>query len=451
MKTIIIANRLPIRIERKNKELIIKESEGGLATGLQSVCKNKNNIWIGWPGIVPKNQQEKDFINAELLKRNLIPVYLTEQEVKCFYEGFANEIIWPICHYRPSYTVYKKENWEFYEIVNKKFATTCMYFSTQADTIWVHDYHLMLLPYYIKKQNPKIKVGYFQHIPFPTHEIFKAIPWRKDLLEGILAADLVGFHTPKDKQYFMNTCKEILNYSHSNTHIFLENKQTKVDFFPMGIDANKFRSISEEQETRMRRFKIRQQFQYKTLILSVDRLDYSKGIIEKIQAIQLLLRAHPEYIEKIVFLQLLVPSRTSVPQYQKLKNTINRWISEVNSEFGTTKWQPIRYLYNSYPIEEVCALYSAADICLVTPLRDGMNLVCKEYIMCKSQEYATGVLNLSEMAGAALHMKETIQVNPNNIEEIKDALITAMQLSDEEQFKIIQTLKRKIENYDIHY
>lgn len=258
----------------------------------------------------------------------------------------------------------------------------------------------MLLPYYIKKQNPKIKVGYFQHIPFPTHEIFKAIPWRKELLEGILAADLVGFHTAKDKQFFMNTCKEILHYSHSDTHIFLENKQTKVDFFPMGIDANKFRSISEEQETRMRRFKIRQQFQYKTLILSVDRLDYSKGIIEKIQAIQLLLRAHPEYIEKIVFLQLLVPSRTSVPQYQKLKNTINRWISEVNSEFGTTKWQPIRYLYNSYPIEEVCALYSAADICLVTPLRDGMNLLCKEYIMCKSQEYATGVLILSEMAGA---------------------------------------------------
>lgn len=211
MKTIIISNRLPVKVKRTDKGLTITESEGGLATGLGSLFPSENNIWIGWPGLEVTDKEEQVFITKELLKQNLIPLFLTENEVECFYEGFANEIIWPICHYRPSYSIFDKKSWLFYRQVNKKFLSLAEQYIKEGDTVWIHDYHLMLLPSLLRKKFSDVRIGYFQHIPFPSHEVFKLIPWRNELLEGILGADLAGFHTEDDVHYFQNACHRILN------------------------------------------------------------------------------------------------------------------------------------------------------------------------------------------------------------------------------------------------
>lgn len=450
MKTIIISNRLPIKFIRTPEGLEIKDSEGGLATGLSSVYQTGNNLWLGWPGIVPENEMEEDFIREELLKRNLIPLFLTEEEIDQFYEGFSNKILWPICLYRPSYTVYDKESWYYYQQVNNKFALLAKKHIGKEDTVWVHDYHLMLLPRLLREHNPNVHIGYFQHIPFPSYEIFKLIPWRKELLEGIHGADLIGFHTSNDVSYFRRSSRYILG-NNINKKLFKEGeREIKVGAFPMGIDAEKYQKISSERDAKIRAYLIKKHFQNNKLIISMDRLDYSKGIIERIKAIDSLLEKYPEYRQNINFIQLIVPSRVNTPQYQLLKDEIDRLIGKTNAKYATSNWQPIRYFYNSYPIEEICALNRAADVSLVTPIRDGMNLVCKEYIMCNTEE-SDGVLVLSEMAGAAQSLTEALLVNPNNIDEIVGAIHRALTMSIQEKKERIHVLSEKIKLYDVNF
>lgn len=451
MKTIIISNRLPVKVIRTKYGLEITDSEGGLATGLGSVYRSGDNIWIGWPGLEITDKEEQKFVEKELKKKNLIPLFLTDEEVKLFYEGFANEIIWPICHYRPSYSVFELQSWLFYKQVNKKFAHLLKEYIAPEDTVWVHDYHLMLLPKLIRNEHPELSIGYFQHIPFPSHEVFRLIPWRKELLEGMLGADLIGFHTQSDVTYFTNACTHILKANSYGNIIRNASRKVLVGSFPMGIDAEKFKTISEERKTRVRSYLLKRHLKHNKIILSIDRLDYSKGIIERIKAIENLLETYPEYREKITFIQLIVPSRDTVKQYKLLKDEIDRYVGEVNSKFANTNWKPIQYFYNSYPIEEVCALYAAADVCLVTPIRDGMNLVCKEFIMCNSHDDANGVLILSEMAGAAENMQETIIINPNNIQQITKAIHTALTMPKEEQRNVLNTLSEKTIKYDVKH
>jgi len=450
MKTIIISNRLPVKVKRTDKGLTITESEGGLATGLGSLFPSENNIWIGWPGLEVTDKEEQVFITKELLKQNLIPLFLTENEVECFYEGFANEIIWPICHYRPSYSIFDRKSWLFYRQVNKKFLSLAEQYIKEGDTIWIHDYHLMLLPSLLRKKFSDVRIGYFQHIPFPSHEVFKLIPWRNELLEGILGADLAGFHTEDDVHYFQNACHRILNKKISKNHIFNSNRKTKTAAFPMGIDAEKFKKISQERRTNVQAKLLKRHLHQNKIILSIDRLDYSKGIVERIKAIEELLNQYPEYKEKITFIQLIVPSRDTVKQYKLLKDEIDRSVGEVNSKFANSHWAPIQYFYNSYPIDKVCALYKAADVCLVTPIRDGMNLVCKEFVACNSTEDSNGVLILSEMAGAAEEMRETIIINPNDIEQMAQAIHKGLTMNLHEQQVTLQSLAEKIFKNDVN-
>lgn len=431
-RTIIISNRLPIRIEKQEGELKFIPSEGGLATGLGSIYKKENNIWIGWPGYIPESEEEKQIINDKLKDLNLIPVFLTEEQIEGYYEGFSNEVLWPIFHYRLSYAVYRQENWQYYKEVNQTFCDTIRAQQPDArDEIWIHDYQLMLLPKLIRQNDEKISIGYFQHIPFPPDEIFRCIPWRDELLEGLLGADLIAFHTYNDTQHFLSACTHIIGLTIKNNSLQVGDRSVYVEVFPMGIDYNKFSVLAESPEVQDLGKSIKEQYQNRKIILSIDRLDYSKGILERLHAFEHFLINWPEYENEVVLYMLVVPSRDTVPQYKLLRDEIDRMAGHINAVYGTNEWTPIAYYYNTYPVEQLSALYTTADICLVTSLRDGMNLVCKEYIA--SKENRLGVLILSELAGASKELLDAIQVNPNAIDEISGAIAQALQMPAEEQ------------------
>ncbi|WP_164122895.1 MULTISPECIES: bifunctional alpha,alpha-trehalose-phosphate synthase (UDP-forming)/trehalose-phosphatase [Sphingobacterium] len=425
-RTIIISNRLPIRIEKRTNKLHFIPSEGGLATGLGSYYKTGSNVWVGWPGYIPENESEEQLIRTELAKLNLIPVFLSSEDLEGYYEGFSNEILWPICHYRLSYAVFDKSYWLAYQKVNQQFCEIILNQNiTSKDELWVHDYQLMLLPQLLRQQRNDLTIGYFQHIPFPADEIFRCIPWRNELLKGLLGADLIAFHTYHDAQHFLNSCLNILGLSSKNSSVRCRDHRIQVEVFPMGIDFDKFEQLSRSDIVLTKVQMLKEQYQKHRLILSIDRLDYSKGISERLSAYEGLLQHYPELRNKVVLYMLVVPSRDNVPQYKLLRDEIDRMVGHINAVYGSDEWTPITYFYNSLPIEDISALYVAADICLVTSLRDGMNLVCKEYIASKAQDH-NGVLILSEFAGAAKELPETIQINPNAIEDIMQAMHLAI-------------------------
>ena len=450
-RTIIISNRLPVRIEKHEDKLHFLPSEGGLATGLGSIYKQKDNIWIGWPGYIPENDAEKKIITEELAKLNLVPIFLNEEELQGYYEGFSNEILWPIFHYQLSYAVFNKEYWAFYKQVNQHFLETTLALNlTLADEIWIHDYQLMLLPQLIRQYNDLLSIGYFQHIPFPADEIFRCIPWRDELLEGLLGADLIAFHTYNDAQHFLNACVNILGLSNNNNKVDVRDRNAYIEVFPMGIDFDKFNKLAQNVSVATRANALKEQFQNRKIILSVDRLDYSKGIIERLEALELFLQFYPELREKFVLYMLVVPSRDTVPQYKALLDEIDRMVGHINSVYGSNEWIPITYFYHTLPVEDLTALYVAADICLVTSLRDGMNLVCKEFIACKAYNL-NGILILSELAGAAKELSESIQINPNSIHDIAQAIHLAMYMPIDEQKKRMKKNVEIVKKFNIHH
>ncbi|MFZ4262129.1 bifunctional alpha,alpha-trehalose-phosphate synthase (UDP-forming)/trehalose-phosphatase [Sphingobacterium sp. HJSM2_6] len=431
-RTIIISNRLPIRIERQHGKLNIIPSEGGLATGLNSIYQEEGSLWIGWPGFVPHNEEEKLVVTTQLASLNLIPVFLTEGELEGYYEGFSNEVLWPIFHYHPSYAVYEQFYWETYSTVNEKFAQKIFEQNLlDSDKIWIHDYQLMLLPQLVRKHNAKLAIGYFQHIPFPPDELFRGIPWRDELLQGLLGADLIAFHTFNDTQHFLNACTHIIGTPIQNNYLRIGGRSVYVEVFPMGIDYEKFHELAQSVAIQERASEIRSSYKNQKFILSVDRLDYSKGILERLKAYESLLQHYPSLINQVVLYMLVVPSRDTVPKYKELHDEINRIVGHINAVYGTNEWTPISYFYNSYNIMELSALYVSADICLVTSLRDGMNLVCKEFIASKVTN--NGVLILSEMAGASKELIGPLLVNPNSIHQIREAIRTAINMPLNEQ------------------
>lgn len=448
-KTVIISNRLPVKVERKDEELIITPSEGGLATGLGSVYNNGNNVWIGWPGVIPRDETEEKFIKDELEKLNLVPVFLTEEEILGYYEGFSNEVLWPVFHYKPSYAVYNTQNWQTYQSVNKKFADVALPLVGEKDTVWIHDYQLMLLPNLIRTKNDTIAIGYFQHIPFPPDEVFRGIPWSYELLEGVLGADLIAFHTFNDTQHFLDASRHLLGLPLHNNNLQVNGRSVYVEVYPMGIDFEKFNTLSKSKEVKQRALEIKNFYQEKKIVLSIDRLDYSKGILERIDAFEDLLTTYPEWRENVVLYMLVVPSRDTVEQYRKLRDDIDRRVGNINSVYGTNDWTPIAYFYNSFSVEELSALYVAADVCLVTSLRDGMNLVCKEYIA--SKEEAPGVLVLSELAGAAKELIDAVQVNPNSIDQIREAMHSSLTMDESEKRDRMEANLAIVKKFNIHH
>lgn len=373
-KTIIVSNRLPVKINEENNQLIFTSSEGGLATGLGSIYKEGSNVWLGWPGIMAESEQIQKHITDKLKELNLIPVFLTEEEIKRYYEGFSNEVLWPVFHYLSTYANYDYHNWLSYVQVNQKFADAVIKQLEPGDTIWVHDYQLLLVPGLIRQQQSNVSIAYFNHIPFPSQELFRLIPWRKELLLGMLGADLLGFHTFDDVRHFLSAATHLLPVQADANRLRVENRIVLAEPFPMGIDSDKFANLSQDPAVIEQVENFKQTFANKRIILSIDRLDYSKGIIERLNAYELLLEKNPEYVEKIILYMVVVPSRDNVPQYKLLKDEIDRLVGNIIARFRTFEWSPIAYFYHGYPIEIISALYNVADVCLVTPMRDGMNL-----------------------------------------------------------------------------
>lgn len=447
-KTIIVSNRLPVKISRGDSRLEFSPSEGGLATGLGSIYKEQGNIWIGWPGMVVE-EDIKGFVSEKLKELNLVPVFLTEEDITGYYEGFSNEVLWPVFHYISTYARFDLDKWESYKNVNQKFAQIISQYIEPGDTVWVHDYQLLLLPNIIREQFPEVSIAFFQHIPFPSQELFRMIPWRKELLSGILGADLVGFHTYDDVRHFISAATQLLDLHIDGSIIRMDERAIAVEPFPMGIDSRKFSELSESNNVKEIENRIKSSYKNQRILLSIDRLDYSKGIIQRLEAYHQFLEDNSEYHEKVVLFMIVVPSRDNVLEYQRLKDEVDRLVGNINSQHGKYDWTPVAYFYNSFPIEYLSALYNIADVCLVTSMRDGMNLVCKEYIASRNDN--TGVLILSEMAGASKELNDALIINPNNLHEVKDALVEALNMPEEEMRDRMSTMRELIFKYNIDH
>ncbi|MCE2611811.1 bifunctional alpha,alpha-trehalose-phosphate synthase (UDP-forming)/trehalose-phosphatase [Flavobacteriaceae bacterium D16] len=457
-KTIIISNRLPVQLQIGNEGITAVPSVGGLATGMKSVHSGGDSLWIGWSGLTEEEIPEGmgPQIDKALAKHAALQVPLTEDEVDGFYFGFSNRTIWPLFHYFLQYSEFELTNWEVYRDVNQKFADVVLEHAQDGDIIWIHDYQLMLLPEMIREKRPEVIIGFFLHIPFPSFEIFRTLPWRKEILMGLLGSDLIGFHTYDYERHFLSSVRRLTGIDVSYNEIYTDNRIVRVDSFPMGIDYQKWHeaalhqagSEDSEQSDLQNRLDIhRKHSPDGKLILSIDRLDYTKGIAKRLHAFKYFLDKYPEYKEKVRLIILAVPSRANVPQYQLLKSEVDELVGRINGEFATVSWTPIWYFYRSVPFENLIDLYTSSDIAWLTPIRDGMNLVAKEYIASRTDQ--TGVLILSEMAGAANEMNEALLINPNNFEEIADTLYQAINMPVEEQQARNSLLQKRLERYNV--
>ncbi len=447
-KVIIVSNRLPVTVSKTEEELSFKPSTGGLATGLSSVYQEGNNLWIGWPGLQSNNPDEQKQVTQALRKDNMAPVFLTQQDIEEYYEGFSNSTIWPLFHYFPEFAEYNYELWEAYKRVNEQFCKQILQHASSEDIIWVHDYQLLLLPQMLRKELPNATIGFFQHIPFPSYEIFRLFPWRLETLEGMLGADLIGFHTYDDMRHFLSSVSRIVGVGHTMGQIRMDDRLLAVDAFPMGIDYEKFEKAATSKETKQELKEYKKIFDNQKVILSIDRLDYSKGIKQRLNAFDLFLEQYPEYIGKVSLLLIVVPSRDQVDQYQQLKEEIDTLVGRLDGKYSRIGWTPIHYFYRSFSFHSLSAMYSNAEVALITPLRDGMNLVCKEYIASKADK--KGVLILSEMAGAAKELSEAILINPNDEHKIVEAMFQALTMPQEEQIARNTEMQTKLKRYNVY-
>lgn len=457
-KTIIVSNRLPLQVRIENDQIEVTPSVGGLATGLKSVHKEGNGLWVGWSGITEEEltPELETKISKAVTKAQCVSVNLTQRDLDHYYYGFSNRTLWPLFHYFIEYTEYNPESWDVYKSVNQKFADKVLEHVEEGDNIWIQDYQLLLVPAMVKAKRPDISIGFFNHIPFPSYEIFRTFPKRKELLEGMLGADLIGFHTYDYERHFLSSVKRILSLDVSFNKVTYDNRIIKVDSFPMGIDYEKFENAaldhdkmveSEKSEIQKRLDQHLQNEEGIKMILSIDRMDYTKGIPNRIKAFEYFLRKYPQFQEKIRLIMLAVPSRSQVPQYQRLKQETDELVGRINGEYSTVSWTPIWYFYRALPFENLIDLYTSSDVALITPVRDGMNLVAKEYVATRTRK--NGVLVLSEMAGASIEMNEALLINPFNFEEIADSIKQALEMPKAEQKQRMQALQNRVSRYSV--
>ena len=455
---LIISNRLPVQINLTEDNIEVTSSVGGLATGMISVSKSSDSLWIGWSGVDKEKltDEQQTMVNNALKKENSVDVNLTQEDVELYYEGFSNKTIWPLFHYFNQFVLYEEEQWQAYQRVNQKFADVIAENMEGVDRIWIHDYHLLLLPQLVKKRFPEATIGFFLHIPFPSYELFRILPWRNEIIKGMLGADLLGFHTFDYERHFMSAVRRLLGYDININEINLPRRVVKVDNFPMGIDYDKFHNMALESQKRSVREKseVRKELERYYLlypetkfILSIDRLDYTKGIINRLLAFEYFLKEYPEYRDNVTLVLLAVPSRIGVEQYQQMKSEVDETVGRINGEFSSINRTPIWYFYRSMPFENLVDLYNYCEIALITPIRDGMNLVAKEFIASKTD--GRGVLILSEMAGAAKEMSEALIINPNNKPQIAQAIKKAIEMPLDEQIERNTILQKRLKRYNI--
>lgn len=450
-KLLIVSNRLPVTVNKKKGHFKFEPSVGGLVTGIGSLKMEQEQLWIGWPGMTLsgfKSKVDAKELKERLISRDYYPVFLSKNDIDNYYHGFCNEIIWPLFHYFVQYAIYDRKFWDSYRSVNKAFANAVLDVAKEGDTIWIHDYHLMLLPELIRERLPGVQIGFFLHIPFPSSEIFRLIPWCGEILTGLLGADLIGFHTFDYARHFLESVRRVLGHEHTLGQITFGEHAVKVDTFPMGIDYAKFSGAPEIPDVKSRIAKLKKSIKEDlTVILSIDRLDYTKGVPQRLEAFDHFLSKNPQYIGKVIFIVVAVPSRTEVEHYKRLKDQVDNLTGKINGKYGTIGWVPIWYMYRSFAFNDLMALYSIADVLFLTPLRDGMNLVAKEYVASRIND--DGVLILGEMAGTAKELGEALIINPNDLEGTSQALKQAVSMPLKEQERRMKSMRSRLKRYDV--
>jgi trehalose 6-phosphate synthase/phosphatase len=452
----IISNRLPFSVEKQEDEISIRQSSGGLVSAIKSYFERPDmqsegfseKLWIGSMDAAEEDWQLATQQNNLPAEFTIVPIFPDNERYEAYYNGFSNSTLWPLFHYFPSVADYKKDHFEAYRDINQLFAEKILETYQPGDVIWVHDYQLMLLPQMIREKLPDATIGFFLHIPFPSYEIFRLLPtkWKRALLQGVLGADLVGFHTHDYAQHFIQSCKMILKVENQFTSILYKDRVIKTDLFPIGIDYQKFRDAITDETVVAIATSLEEKFYNQKIIFSVDRLDYTKGLEYRLDGFEEFLVQYPEWKEKVVFILNIIPSRDVIPEYVKRKSRIEERVSTINGKYSSLHWQPVIYRYNHLAFEELCALYQVADAALITPLRDGMNLVAKEYIASCIDK---GVLILSELTGAASELSEAIFVNPTDMEEVADAIATALTMHLIEQRSRLSYMQRRISDYNV--
>jgi trehalose 6-phosphate synthase/phosphatase len=452
-RLLIISNRLPFSLDASGPEPAIRQSSGGLVSALKGYFEQSGEsrftekIWVG-----SCDFSEEDWnTNKDKLKGadfSIEPIFIEPDLYISYYNGFSNSTIWPLFHYFPSLTEFVKEDFDAYFKVNRLFADRIGELMLPDDVIWVHDYQLMILPQLIRKKNSSATIGFFLHIPFPSYEMLRLLPseWKRIILQGLLGADLVGFHTYDYAQYFIQSIKMVLGLDNHYNNIHYFNRIIKTDLFPIGIDYNKFKRATEDAAIIQYKEELYKNFEGKKIIFSVDRLDYTKGLTYRLQGYENFLERYPEWREKVIFIFNIVPSRDNIPTYNERKRMIEEKVSTINGKYSTIHWQPIIYRYNHLEFNELSGLYQAANVALITPLRDGMNLVAKEYVAsCKDG----GVLILSELTGAASELNEACLVNPTDIEEMADTIASSLKMPIEEQVERMRVMQSRLADYDV--
>jgi trehalose 6-phosphate synthase/phosphatase len=448
----IVSNRLPLIVDEDKGVL---PASGGLITAISSYLEQFNSgpekqevYWAGVPGC------SIDVWDSAIKKLDetcykFLPVFVPDVEYENYYNGHSNSVIWPLFHYFPSYAEYNQEFYDSYLKVNELFAEMLLRELNPGDTVWIHDYHLMPLSQLLRKEMPSLTIGFFLHIPFPSFELFRLLPkkWQENILTGLLGADLIGFHTMDYASHFLQSVLMVLGLDNDRHVVHYNNRLIKVDVFPISIDFKKFHDAFDNEKVISQKQDLLREMNHRKVIFSVDRLDYSKGVQNRLKAYECFLQQNPEYHNNVVFIIVIVPSRDTIAKYAERKRMIDELISNINSKIGNIHWVPVIYQYNSLEFEEMVALYNTCDLALITPLRDGMNLVAKEFVASRKDK--KGVLILSEMAGAARELTDALIINPNDITEIAQKIKEGLEMSTEEQSIRMEKMQTRISNYDV--
>jgi len=458
-KFIVVSNRLPVTIYNENGKWMGNPSSGGLVKAMNPVLRNRGGAWIGWPGITSRqNISAIREILGPLSDENgyrFLPVSLTKEDIEEFYHGFSNSILWPLFHDLQGRCSFIPSYWDGYIRSNAKFANVILKHSTEKDFIWINDYQLIPLGYMLMNEKPLLRTSFFLHIPFPSPDVFLKLPWRKEILSQMTHYSLVCFQTQRDRRNFIDCLRiffpdaEVSGRGHV-LNVKLQGRKFLVGSMPISIDYKHYSTLGSSHSVISRAKAIREEIAGEKFILGVDRLDYSKGIPEKLKGFERCLELYPEVRGRITLYQIVVPSRDSIPEYKSLKNEIELLISQINGKYATTRWIPVNWRYGSVSDAELSSMYRAADIALITSLKDGMNLVCKEY--CASKGKDSGILILSEFAGAAIQLsKGALLVNPYDANGIAAAIYKAFLMEENEKIARMRFMKRTIYKHDVFW
>lgn len=448
-RVILVSNRLPVTVRAEHGGLRLVPSAGGLATALGAAQRTRGGEWYGWPGDLSRaTPVERRCIESELASLSCVPVELTAAEVAHYYDGFSNGVLWPLLHYQiDKVRLDASHDWSVYRAVNQRFAERVAERLEPGELVWVHDYQLALVPALLRELCPWARIGFFLHVPFPAPEVFNVLPWRDEVLRGMLGSDLISFHTASYRRNFCAAAVQVTSATIASGALVQDGRPISTGVHPIGINAAEFERDARGGAVEAELARLRSDARGRKIVLGVDRLDYTKGIPRRLLAIERLLEQHPALREKVLFVQLAVPSREKVDEYADLRRTVNELVGRINSHYGTPTGAPLQLLYRDVPRTQLIALYRAADVMLVTPLRDGMNLVAKEYVASRVDEQ--GALVLSEFTGAAAQLAEAIRVNPYDIGAVARAVKHALSMSEADQHARMVPLRERVRLGDV--